>query len=336
MEIVNDKLVYGCTLTKEQFDELKYRPENAHLDETEEYYGIIEDPSWGISTDDVPTPIPENYNNATTAEDVEAAIEERGEEAEIAATSADAVDALSGKTVKNIIIEPAEGETIDINTNVTFNATENITIDGITVSGEKGSSNAKVLFDSQEVTVKNVEDGEGQTVYNMFEQKQNGEELNEFTAANVEISESTMKHNVFNIYRPAANAEIVIRNCNFTLDADNSNILRLANYANVDNVKITFENVNWTYTEKPEDYDWSWAGLIIYQPASTDEALSGNLEHLQTWSFTFKNCKYNDVAVTANNFGEENQVMYLYNIAGSGTTSDPVAEGLNISFINSK
>jgi hypothetical protein len=72
--------------------------------------------------------------------------------------------------------------------------------------------------------------------------------------------------------------------------------------------------------------------LIIYQPAGADVALGGDLSKVQTWKFNFKNCKYNGVKVTANNFGEKNQVFYLYNIGGSGAITDPVANGITLNF----
>ena len=109
--------------------------------------------------------------------------------------------------------------------------------------------------------------------------------------------------------------------------------MRLANYKNAKNVKVTFENVNWTYENV--GYDSSsieWAGLIIFQPASTDDSLKGDMTSLQTWEFVFKNCSYNGEKVTSMNFGEPNQVMYMNNINRSGIVEDPTSFGLNIKF----
>ena len=110
--------------------------------------------------------------------------------------------------------------------------------------------------------------------------------------------------------------------------------MRLANYSNATGVTVNFENVAWTYENTPnkDAADWGWAGLIIYQPASADVALGGDLSKVQTWTFNFKNCKYNGVKVTANNFGEKNQVFYLYNVGGGGAITDPVANGLTLNF----
>ena len=82
--------------------------------------------------------------------------------------------------------------------------------------------------------------------------------------------------------------------------------------------------------------DWRWAGLIIYQPYSndsgTDSGLSGDLTAMKTWKFNFKNCKYNGVKVNANNFGQHNQVFYLYCVGTSGSIKDASAEGLVLNF----
>ena len=42
--------------------------------------------------------------------------------------------------------------------------------------------------------------------------------------------------------------------------------------------------------------------------------------------------KYNGVKVNENNFGEKNQVFYLYNVGGGGAITDPVANGLTLNF----
>ena len=130
-----------------------------------------------------------------------------------------------------------------------------------------------------------------------------------------------MTHNVVNVYTPANNAVINIKDSTFNLDVDNSNVLRLSNYMNSENVTVNFENVNWTY-ENADASDWKWAGLVIYQPAGADVALTGDTSKLATWKFNFTNCKYNDVVVDANNFGAHNQVIYAYNIGGTKAVTD--------------
>ena len=93
--------------------------------------------------------------------------------------------------------------------------------------------------------------------------------------------------------------------------------MRIANYANSTGVTVNFENVEWTYENSLATNYWYWAGLLLYQPASSDVALGGDLSAMATWKFNFINCKYNGVKVTENNFGEHNQVFITYNIGGN-------------------
>jgi hypothetical protein len=150
----------------------------------------------------------------------------------------------------------------------------------------------------------------------------------------VKVDDVALAHNVFNVYNVEDDAVINISDVSLNLNVNNSNALRLANYGNATGVTVNFENVAWTYENTPnvESADFGWAGLIIYQPAGADVALGGDLSKVQTWRFNFKNCKYNGTKVTANNFGEKNQVFYLYNIGGSGAVSDPTANGITINF----
>lgn len=332
------RLVYGVELTEEEFSKLEYRPENAHLDENDNYCGVVEEPSWGLSEDFVQTPIPKSYKKVSTPEDVEAEIEEKGEDAEIAVTTKEAVEeGLSGKTVKNIIVEPENNEKLVIDKNNTqLNAIDGITVDGVTIEGtytKNVDAHPHIQFNTPEVTIKNITDDENNTVYNVFEQKIGDTRLNKLTATNVKIKNPGLQHNVFSVYNFNAGAEITIRNCYFNLDANNSNVLRLTNYDNADGVKVTFENVNWNYINTDDDFDWKYAGLVLYQAHGSDAAVSGDLSHLKTWIFTFKNCTYNGELINAENYNTCKQVMYLYNINGSGSVNPEAEEyGIELHF----
>ena len=250
-------------------------------------------------------------------------------ETDVFASSNEAFNALSNKTFKSI-------EAADINaaSQVSLAANEGIALDDIEVTGDKGSSNAFVLLNAPSVEISNATVADGAKPYNVFEQAGSGNKLDSFTASNVKVDDVSLKHNVFNIYNVENDAEINITDGKFNLDVNNSNVLRLANIANATGVTVNFENVEWTYENTPniESADWGWAGLIIYQPYSTDVALGGDLSKLQTWNFNFNNCKYNGVKVTANNFGEKNQVFYLYNVGGDGSLIDPSTNGLTLNF----
>lgn len=240
-----------------------------------------------------------------------------------------AFSALSNKTFNSI-----EAADIVAANQVSLAANESIAINDIAVTGDKGSSNAFVLLNSPAVEVSDIVVADGAKPYNVFEQTGSGNKLDKFEASNITVDDVALKHNVFNFYNVENDAKIKISDGVFNLDVNNSNILRLANYTNATGVTVEFENIDWTYENTPnkEAADWGWAGLIIYQPSSTDVALGGDLSKIQTWNFKFKNCRYNGVKVDANNFGENNQVFYLYNIGGGGAITNPEANGITLVF----
>ena len=249
-------------------------------------------------------------------------------EADVFANSNEAFNALSNKTFKNI-----EASNIEAASQVSLAANDAIVLDDVDVTGDKGSSNAFVGLNAPSVEISNATVADGAKPYNVFEQVGNSN-IDSLNASNVKVNDVALKHNVFNVYRLENDAVINISDTTLNLDVNNSNALRLANYTNATGVTVNFENVAWTYENTPniESADFGWAGLIIYQPASSDVALGGDLSKVQTWTFNFINCKYNGVKVNDNNFGNHNQVFYMYNIGNDGLVKNPVAEGLNISF----
>ena len=240
----------------------------------------------------------------------------------------EALNALAAKkTFKNLEVANVEAAQ-----QVNLAAVESITLDDVEVTGDKGSTNGYFLVDAPKVDVSNITIADGAKPYNVFEEV--GAGTDSFNASNVKVDDVALKHNVFNIYRPNNDAVINISDVTLNLNVNNSNALRLANYKNATGVTVNFENVAWTYENTPnvESADFGYAGLIIYQPAGADVALGGDLSKVQTWTFNFKNCKYNGAKVTANNFGEKNQVFYLYNIGNTGAITDPVVNGITLSF----
>ena len=263
---------------------------------------------------------------AATAEEINAITDPQNTDVFISGN--EALNALAAKkTFKNLEIANVEAAQ-----QVNLAAVESIALDGVEVTGDKGSSNGYFLVDAPKVDVSNITIADGAKPYNVFEEV--GAGTDSFNASNVKVNDVALKHNVFNIYRPNNDAVINISDVNLNLNVNNSNALRLANYKNATGVTVNFENVSWTYENTPniESADFGWAGLIIYQPATTDVALGGDLSKVQTWTFNFKNCKYNGVKVTENNFGKKNQVFYLYNINKTGAITDPVENGLVLNF----
>lgn len=231
------------------------------------------------------------------------------------------------KTFKNIEIS-----NVDANNQIYLYATDNIVVDGMEVTGDKGSTNGYVHYSAKDIEISNLSIANGSTAYNVFEGDQTNQNLKVLNASNVMVDNPSLTHNVFNVYKPQNNAVINIKDSRFNLTVDNSNVLRISNTSNATGVTVNFENIEWNYENGLSFNDWRCAGLIIYQPYSTDSGLSGDLTAMKTWKFNFKNCKYNGVKVNANNFGQNNQVFYLYCVGTSGSFKDASAEGLVLNF----
>ena len=231
------------------------------------------------------------------------------------------------KTFKNI-----EVNDVDASQQIYLYANESINVDGMEITGEKGSTNGYVNYSAPKINITNLSIANGSTAYNIFEGDQTNQNLDALNASYIIVDNPSLTHNVFNVYKPKNDAVINISDSKFNLTVDNSNILRVSNYANATGVTVNFENTEWTYENGLTKNDWRWAGLVIYQPAGGDAGLSNDLTAMKTWTFNFKNCKYNGVKVTENNFGEHNQVFYLYNVGNTRAIIDPVANGLTLNF----
>ena len=151
-----------------------------------------------------------------------------------------------------------------------LNAQKKIYIKGLSVDGpRKAGSNAKILLDCEDLVIKDCVVEKGCTAYNIFEQKGAPQfNLKSVKVENLTCDDPSLAHNVVNVYNLQDNAEILIKDSTFSLDVNNSNVIRLANYKNASNVKVTFKNVDWTYEFGPdkENADWGWAGIAIYPP----------------------------------------------------------------------
>ena len=231
------------------------------------------------------------------------------------------------KTFKNIEIS-----NVDANNQIYLYATDNIVIDGMEVTGDNGSTNGYINYSAKDIEISNLSIANGSTAYNVFEGDMTNQNLKVLNASNVMVDNPSLTHNVFNVYKPQNDAVINIKDSRFNLTVDNSNVLRISNTSNATGVTVNFENIEWNYENGLSFNDWRWAGLIIYQPYSTDSGLSGDLTAMKTWKFNFKNCKYNGVKVNANNFGQHNQVFYLYCVGTSDSIKDASAEGLVLNF----
>ena len=272
--------------------------------------------------------------NTDSADDINGMTDNEAENADIVVASDDAIAALSGgKTFNSVTIAGGElgGSTV-----LNFSAKENIDIDGLTVSGTKGTGHGKIVYGANDVVISNVNIEPGCTVYNVFEGKQDKSQdnsIDNFTATNVNVDSTDLTHNVFNIYQVNEGANIIIKDSSFNLDVANSNVMRISNITNAKNVTITFENVDWNYENKPYgDSDLEWAGLLIYQPYGSDVAFNADFTNTKTWTINVKNCRYNGKHITSNAVGTIEQVIYQYNINNGGVSEAPTAFGDNINF----
>ena len=264
-----------------------------------------------------------------SADDINAMTPEEAASADIVVATDEAIEALSEpKTFNSISI--AGGEVGD-NTVINLLATDSVDVNGLTVSGTKGSVNGKIVYGTNDITISNMNIEPGCTVYNVFEGKQDQASENcveNFTATNIVVNDTDLAHNVFNIYQFNNGANVLIKDSSFNLDVANSNVLRVSNLTNAENVTITFENVDWNYEDKGyTDNDLKWAGLMIYQPYSTDAGSNGDTSHMQTWTINVKNCRYNGTPVTENEVGTIRQALYQYNVGGNGLCEDATAFG---------
>ena len=263
---------------------------------------------------------------ASTAEEINSIINPG--ETDVFINGDGALNALTTKKTFNNI----EVNDVEANEQIYLYANNNIVVDGMEIIGDKGSTNGYVLYSAKNIEISNLSIANGSTAYNVFEGDQVNQNLENLDASNIIVDNPSLAHNVFNVYKPKDDAVINIKDSKFNLTVDNSNVLRISNTANATGVTINFENIEWTYENGLTSNDWRWAGLIIYQPYSTDSGLSGDLTAMKTWKFNFNNCKYNGTKVTANNFGQHSQVFYLYCVGISGSIKDAVAEGLTVLF----
>ena len=264
-----------------------------------------------------------------SADEINGMTSEEAANADIVVASNEAIAALSdGKTFNSVTIAGGEigGDAV-----LNFSANESIDIDGLTISGTKGSGNGKIFYGANDVVIANVNIEPGCTAYNVFEGKQDKNSdncIDNFTATDVIVNDVDLKHNVFNIYQVNDGANIIVKDSMFNLDVANSNVMRISNITNAENVTITFENVDWNYENKSYSAsDAKWAGLLIYQPYGTDVAYNADYSKTQTWTINIKNCRYNGKHVTENSFGTIEQVIYQYNINGSNACEAPDAFG---------
>lgn len=270
-------------------------------------------------------------HNTDSADTINNMSPEDAANAEITVSTNEAIAALATpKTFKSVNVVGGE---LGSNTTITLNATEDVNVSGLTVSGTKGTGNGKINYATNEISIDSVNIEPGCSVYNVFEGSQDKtpeHSIDKFTAKNVVVNDVDLAHNVFNIYQFNDNAEVVISDSSFNMNVANSNVLRVSNVTNAKNVTITFKNIDLTYENKPyTDADVKWAGLVIYQAYGNDLAFAGDTSKISTWTFNFINCRYNGELVTQNEVGTIRQLIYQYQVNKQDCEA-PTAFGDNI------
>ena len=163
-----------------------------------------------------------------SAEDINNMTTEEAAAADVVVATDEAIASLqTPKTFNSISVAGGEVGGQDV---INLLATESIDVNGLTVSGQKGTGNGKIIFGSKDVTISNLNIEPGCTVYNVFEGKQDKVEENlveNFTATNIVVNDTDLKHNVFNIYQLKDGANILVKDSVFNLDVANSNIMRV-------------------------------------------------------------------------------------------------------------
>lgn len=175
-----------------------------------------------------------------------------------------------------------------------------VTINDLTITGAKKREgtfkNATVLIDAPEVVIKNVKESVGQC-YNLIEQ--NGSTkypLTRLLVENCEFDHPASSNNIFSFYKFAEGAKITFKNCKFTINNFEGNIMRLDNMELVDHVSIIFDNCTWIYTERTTDKANKCTAALLFQYGwngkSTEYA-----KKFGNWTVEFNNCKYGDTEI---------------------------------------
>ena len=277
-----------------------------------------------------------NLAVASTSAEIAAIPAETALQTNLVLTSTEAVEAMTSSETTFKAIAVVGG---DVDSTIKLNATDSVVVDGIEIGGgQDGTNNGKINYKTPEIEVKNLTiTDETTTVYNMFEGSQTPNDASSLnktvTFSNIYIDDVKLTHNIINVYTPAENAVLTVKDSYFNLDPENSNVMRIANYANSKNITINFENVEWNYEDAGKT-DFAYAGLLLYQPAQNDAMLQNpaNAEAISTMTINFKNCKYNGELVSSVNLGEHNQIAYIYN-AGNARQIENLADyGVTINF----
>lgn len=190
----------------------------------------------------------------------------------------------------------------------------NVTIDGLTTTGSitQSVSNAALIVSTNNDVV--ITNGNiGQSGYNSIEIGLVNSAPKSILIKDCDFT-GNMSNNAISIYATADNAIITIENCHFS---SVSNVLRLSNRTNANNVTVNFVNCSWDHL----DSDTAWKGVVIcqdYTSVSKAEVIEANRFGNNKIAISFTDCVgENNTPVTLAEDGSsyvtgDNCLVYVY------------------------
>ncbi|MCQ2576362.1 MAG: hypothetical protein MJ162_06425 [Treponema sp.] len=195
---------------------------------------------------------------------------------------------------------------------------------GISADGTK-YTNAFIGFDAENIYVSNISMKGDETpggarksfVYNGFEQT-GTTPIKSFYIENWKLDATYITNNFISAYTYADNAVITVKNASFA-NMSSSEIIRVSNRTNANNVTLNFENLDWAYDETHASYDVDYSSILMYQPwesasKRTLEIREAELTAFNSWTMNFKNCSYKGEKVTANEYPSAKALAFIYDM----------------------
>lgn len=187
---------------------------------------------------------------------------------------------------KGVVVTGCDSESVAIR----LNSSGDVTMSDNHSTGElaKSISNAAVSIDTNE-TVTITDCTSAQLGYNGLEIGLNNTAPKKITIKNCDFT-GDLSNNAISIFATADDCVVTIENCHFTKV---SNVLRLSNRTNANNVKVNFVNCTWDHL----DSDTAWKGVVIcqdYTSTSQAETISANRFGSNKIEITFTYCTGED------------------------------------------
>lgn len=261
-------------------------------------------------------------------------------------------------TLAEAVSYAAEGATVellrDVEIDTTINIGKSLTIDGKNNNLTSKLTNASILkvtagdFTIKDLTVyaaNKITNGSGGTnadislstsgkveitgctfdgiddaYYNIIEYGQKTKVADGTNISGNTFKGASARHNCINMFDYAENATININGNKFEdIKTNTTNPVRISNYSSVAATVNMNDN---EYSYITTDADATYAGFVLIQ---------NNIGSAENMTLSFSNLKVNGTAVTTNNTGTANQVVYVYTDSTGKVTYDGVnVEGIQM------